>query len=357
MKQKNIKPKSNNKPSKNTRSGAVLERDILFTIISMLVFALVGGKADPLYIIPSVLCVIGGELLTAIASGISEPDSVRNSRKYTNREGLFPRPSEFLTEEDSDSEQYSSEYYSNQVQPVDAANDSKALLRTAIKQLDKDLRMTSSAVRGSKQNDPQKKVRSFVLVMATFIFAVAMTIIIPVVLSITNDNSLFDPDDQSDIFGSSYDSEPFYSEESFLEKQTEEVFDKLSMEDTEWIKGIGSGDAQGILEMIDWNNYEIMEDDRSVNEDQAYIRYIITSNSQDYKFAIKFRGSNLAEDDSDASVTGIAACPYKVWQDFYDEYDNNSQDLTYTDLENSVNEAAVSVGDISFYDTESILLW
>ena len=47
MKQKNIKPKSNNKPSKNTRSGAVLERDILFTIISMLVFALVGGKADP----------------------------------------------------------------------------------------------------------------------------------------------------------------------------------------------------------------------------------------------------------------------------------------------------------------------
>ena len=301
--------------------------------------------------------MIGGELLTAIASGISEPDSVRNSRKYTNREGLFPRPSEFLTEEDSDSEQYSSDYYSNQVQPVDAANDSKAPLRTAKKQLDKDLRMTSSAVRGSKQNDPQKKVRSFVLVMATFIFAVAMTIIIPVVLSITNDNSLFDPDDQSDIFGSSYDSEPFYSEESFLEKQTEEVFDKLSMEDTEWIKGIGSGDAQGILEMIDWNNYEIMEDDRSVNEDQAYIRYIITSNSQDYKFAIKFRGSNLAEDDSDASVTGIAACPYKVWQDFYDEYDNNSQDLTYTDLENSVNEAAVSVGDISFYDTESILLW
>ena len=339
MKQQNIKPQNNKKPSKNTRAGAVLERDILFTIISMLVFALVGGKADPFYIVPAVMCVIGGEMLAAIASGISEPDSVRKSRKYTNREGLFPRPSEFLTEEDPDAVQYSSEYYSNQVEPV---------------------RKQYSKVHINRSDDPQKKVRSFVIVMAAFIFAIAMTIIIPVVLTISNntgEHSIFDAEDQDDTYETSYHSETFYKEESFLENQTEEVFDKLSMEDTEWLESIGSGDTQGLLEMIDWSNYEIREDNRYVSEDQGFIRYYITSNSQDYKFAIKFQGSNLAEDDSDAAVTGIAACPFKVWEDFYDDYDPDSQDVTYSDLEKSVDEATVSVGDTSFYDSYSILLW
>lgn len=358
MKESKQIPKQNNKPAvpkqkirpdRQDRIGHIIERDILFVIISMLVFSLVEGKPNIAFIIPSVIVTLCGELLAAMKARASEPDSVRNSKKFVSSDRLFMRPSELFPVSEV-SEQDASDIQSARVQPAgDISLDDFSKAASRFKQRASAQR-NSSTVSDTRNRKARPGV--FVLITVIFVISIIISIGLPLLINFIGDTDVTVNDEDH----GSYSTMDFYSEE-FLSKQSDEVFSRLSAGDLEWLKEFGEGDPQGLLDVMDWGNIDIKEDTRSYNDQECFIRYNVTSKGSEYKVAIKYSGPNISEDDSDVTVEGIAVCPRKVWDDFSDAYYKEDSELTYDDLFKSIAEATVSVGDNTYYDDYTTLTW
>lgn len=358
MKESKQIPKLNNKPvisrknirpDRQDRIGHIIERDILFVIISMIVFSLVEGKPNIAFIIPSVIVTACGEFLAAMKARASEPDSVRNSKKFVNSDRLFMRPSELFPVSEV-SEQDASDIQAARVQPAgDISLDDFSKAASRLKQRSSTAR-NNTTVSGNRH----RKSGPGVFALTTIIFVIAMIISIglPILINFISDTDVTVNDEDH----GSYSTADFYSEE-FLKVQSDEVFSRLSAGDIEWLKSFGDGDPQGLLDVMDWGNIDIEEDTRSYNDQECFIRYNVTSKGSEYKVAIKYTGPNISQNESDAEVAGIAVCPKKIWDEFSDAYYEEDSELTYNDLYESIVAATVGVGDNTYYDDYTTLTW
>ena len=342
---KNIQKRTRG-PARQEGYSSIIERDILFVILSMLVFSLVGGEANASYLVPSVFTVAAGEFLAAIARKASEPDAVSKGKAYMKKERIFQDPFAVDRETDELPDAPSHTEYTEPFRPDAVPKRSKTKSVPKYRSSPE----TRTPVSGTKRSASGKIVLAVILIIFIASFSVIIAVLSLVMHSEHEDLHIESGDDDS------YTELNFYQQDDFLKLQTDNAFDRLSEGDVEWLQTVGEGDATALIDMIDWENAEIDEDSRYVSASEpqeAIMRYLITCGEQQYKLGFKFTGDNIANDSSDAVITGIAACPFDPWEDYFsDSYEDRSWD----DLTDEVSKRTVSVGDISFYGY-SILLW
>ena len=319
--------------------NTIIERDVLLVILIM-----IGGlinKRGPLrgfplpwlfphgmhvrpeYLITDLLIVlamvIAAEILTAVIKAATEPTAFRKHRE------VISVPKEI-----------------KEIQEIKQIKESaeRVLNNTSVGRIN-DVNRRHLQKSGTSNQAFSFKI-FFIIIFATLAIIIASFSIISVT-------------DHRDIVIDNDDEMSFYSDTEIFSEQKEEVISMLSEGDTDSLNAIGDGDAEALLEIADWESIDQIEEatrDLDTVDSNAFIRYYVTCGGTDYVLAIKLTGEDIENDSSSAVVTGIAACPYEVWDDYYASTD----DLSWEDLVKSIEDNKVVVGDDSYHDS-SILVW
>lgn len=321
--------------------NTIIERDVLLVILIM-----IGGlinKRGPLrgfplpwlfphgmhvrpeYLITDLLIVlamvIAAEILTAVIKAANEPTAFRRQREIVS----VPKEIKEIKE----------------IQQIKES--AERVLNNTSAGRSNDANRRSLQKPGSSDQAFSFKIL-FIIIFATLAIIIASFSIISVT-------------DHRDIVTDNDDDMSFYSDPEIFSEQKDEVISMLSVGDTESLNAIGDGDgdAEALLEIADWESIDQIEEatrDLDSIDSNAFIRYYVTCGETDYVLAIKLSGEDIENDSGSAEVTGIAACPYKVWDDYYASTD----ELSWEDLVKSIEDNKVVVGDDSYHDS-SILIW
>ena len=319
--------------------NTIIERDVLLVILIM-----IGGlinKRGPLrgfplpwlfphgmhvrpeYLITDLLIVlamvIAAEILTAVIKAATEPTAFRKHRE------VISVPKEI-----------------KEIQEIKQIKESaeRVLNNTSVGRIN-DVKRRHLQKSGTSDQAFSFKIL-FIIIFATLAIIIASFSIISVT-------------DHRDIVIDNDDDMSFYSDPEIFSEQKEEVISMLSEGGTDSLNAIGDGDAEALLEIAEWESIDQIEEatrDLDTVDSNAFIRYYVTCGETDYVLAIKLTGEDIENDSSSAVVTGIAACPYKIWDDYYASTD----ELSWEDLVKSIEDNKVVVGDDSYHDS-SILVW
>ena len=354
-------PKTRVSETAQERINSVIDRDILFVLIILfggLLYKNGGMRGFPLPwvsphgmgtrpefllidIVLIVIMVAAGEILTAIVRSATEPTAFRNRTS----DPLFNTPKQIDN---------NAETMTGPAKPMPVNMPGTSVRPSSRPVLPKGRGMMTDHKTPRASNSDGKMVMRLVLAVFIASFAIIIAVFSLIIVSDNNHRDIIiDNDNDSD---SDYiDDDAFYTEEDFLSAQIEEVLTMLSEGDTDRLGSIGEGDAAGLISMADWSEAVLTESARYVSIDptQAYVRYIAECDDEQYMLAFKFTGDDLRNDNSSAEIVGIAACPYSIWENYYQ---SSGDDYTWEDFEADVEAGKAAVGDDAFYGV-SILIW
>ena len=170
-----------------------------------------------------------------------------------------------------------------------------------------------------------------------------------------NGPDIIDIDGKDDTSELNFYDSPFFQEDNYLYSKCEDAIDKLGEGDVEWLSELGEGDAQGIIDITDWSDAEFTFEYKTASsistEYGGFLRFIAETDNGDYMVGFKFGGEDMVWDEDNAVLTGIAVCPYSMWDDV-----DYSQPNAWTELTERVDNNTVAVGNYDFVG-HNMLSW
>lgn len=384
MKNKQLTPKTNNLSLAWEKINAVIERDLGLSVLIMVIgliysdesgvrgipFPWLGtasgihGQSRPLAFISSfiivLLTVAALEIVTSVIRRTSEPVAFRNTEQTSVYANTFDDSDNSLRETRPSAGR--TEHRGTPVFDIqDVLFESKALQKSPefIKKAVKSIPVppAGTPAKPSPVLRPQRsgsQSGSTLLKLIISIFVAIVFVVSAIGITLDGSDSYEDSYD-SDSDTSIYDSR-FFNEDSYLDDQCAEVFAMLQDGDEERLSEIGEGDVRGIINKLDWENANYEREYSYMIEgdpDSGFIRYMITSGGDKFLFGLKFEGDGMADEESDASLTGIALCPYEPWEEYESSNDDDSALERFND---QIEKQSICVGDTEFYGY-SILSW
>lgn len=384
--------KKNNTPIKNNFSvtrekiNTVIERDIALTVFVMALGLLYkndsglrgfpvgwlytgsdsGSHSRPEFffisLITSVIIVVVCELINAIIRKSAEPSNTsRSAGMYTSGQ-----PTVYANSYDDDLISQSQEISTRKEFKNPDIRFNKTLSRSPDKALSNTLNNRENPVLkelNAKAAMAGKKVSSsysragrgasnaaagfFIAVIAMIVITFAATTIL--MLDVGDDYSGTFTEDSDDFYSSA-----FFTNGLYLHDKCDAAMDMLMDIDNESWDRLDGGSAKSLVMMEDWSSIQYSEENRSMttydDPDDGFIRFIVEAEDGDeYTVAMKFEGDGMADNESAATLVGIAVCPREIW----DEYDIEDE---YYDFLEAVESNMQYAGDVTYQD-ENILTW
>ena len=375
---KNLTPKKTDFSVTGEKINAIIERDVALTFLIMLFGLLLkndsgfrGFPAGWLYsgsdpalhsrpelffvsLMVSVLLVVAGEIVTLIIRKATEPDAsvssgadfkANQATVYANTYDDTALQTETAT---SVVKSRSSKSWKPAVKKSAGETKVPALpLNRRENPVFKSLGIDPE--RGSKSSASGKTNSGDAVMKGVFTaFSVIFLLVIGMAVALLPDGDTVNPVEYEDDL--SYD---FYTEPEFLQDKCDDAFELLMSRDKDALSELGGGSPAKLLNMTDWGYVSYYEDNRALTIDEtdtAFIRfYAETDDNRQYIVAFKFEGGDLAYDESTAELTGIAACPYDVWEEY-------SPDNDWDRFAEEVKAQMKYVGDVEYAD-QNILIW
>ena len=225
------------------------------------------------------------------------------------------------------------------------------------------MKETPYARRVEAGNEAKTFVKSFitiffvsVMILVACIFTIYVVDNRPDPVPDDNGPDIIDIDGKDDTSDLNFYDSPFFEDEEYLYSKCQAAIDMLAEGNVEWLSELGEGDAQALIDIFDWSEAEITFEYKtasSISPDEygGFLRFIAETDNGEFMIGFKFDGEDMVWDEDNAVLTGIAVCPYSMWDDV-----DYSEPNAWTELTERVDDNTVAVGNYEFVG-HNMLSW